>query len=250
MMLGDVFTTFTGVPVGLLVAAFVISTAAATVQGTIGFGFGLLSVPTLALLHPALSPVPQMLIVVPLVLRMAWRERGGIDWAGFWLIVGGRFPGAAIGVLLVSLFSRTVLDLVIAGIIAAAVLAAATSASVEPRRATRFGAGVLSGVCSYVAAIGGPPIALVYRDASGPTLRSTLAMVFMVGMSITLTSRTLAGQISEADLRVAAVLAPSVLLGMALSRLLVGRVEGPALRTAVLAAAALAAVALTVRTVA
>lgn len=247
---GDLLTDFTGVPVGLLVAAFVISTIAATVQSTIGFGFGLLSVPTLALLHPSLSPVPQMLIVVPMVLRMAWRERGGIDWSGFWLIVGGRFPGAALGVLLVSLFSRTVLDLVIAGIIGAAVVAAATSASVEARRVTRFGAGVLSGVCSYVAAIGGPPIALVYRDASGPTLRSTLATIFMVGTAITLSSRTLAGQITEGDLRVAAVLAPSVLLGLAFSRGLMGRLEGRGLRSAVLGVAGLAAVALAVRTLA
>lgn len=248
MNLGDSLLAFTGVPLGTLAVAFVISTVAATVQGTIGFGFGLLSVPTLALLHPSLSPVPQMVIVLPMVLRMAWRERGGIDWSGFGLIIAGRFPGAAIGVLLVSLFDRAVLDLTIAGIIGAAVAAAATSASVEPRRVTRFGAGVLSGVTSYVAAIGGPPIALVYRDAAGPTLRATLAMVFVVGMSITLTSRTVAGQISEADLRVAAALAPSVLIGLVASRGLVGRLEGRPLRLAVLAAAGLAAVALAVRT--
>ena len=39
---------------------------------------------------------------------------------------------------------------------------------------------------SYVSSIGGPPLALLYRDAQGDSLRSTLAFIFAVGHVLTI----------------------------------------------------------------
>lgn len=256
MLIFELLSTFTGVPPGALLPAMLITAVAAALQGTVGFGFGLVSVPLLAMLDPMLSPVPQMLLAFPLTVSMAWSERRGIDWTGFGAIVLGRLPGAALGIGLVSSFDRAGLELLIAVIIGAAVLislsgrrrpGAADEAPAPPSTGQRFAAGLASGTCSYVAGIGGPPIGLLYRDASGPTLRGTLAAVFVIGLSITLVSRTTAGHIAIDDLRVAVVLSPFMALGLASSRLLRPWVEGPRLRRAVLALSGAAAVMLAAR---
>ena len=70
--------------IAALIIAFVVTVVATAVQGVTGFGMAVISVPVLALIHPALAPVPQTLIGMPLVLAMAWRERGSIDRQGTW----------------------------------------------------------------------------------------------------------------------------------------------------------------------
>ncbi len=254
MSLLDPLVAFTGVGAGPLLVAMVVTAIAATLQGTVGLGFGLVSVPLLAMVDPRLSPVPQMLVVTPLVLSMAWGERHGIDWSGFGQIVLGRLPGATLGYLLVEYVDRAGLELTIAILIGLAVLVAmrnsrrAPEGGPPPSAGMRFAAGWASGTSSYVAGIGGPPIALLYRNANGPTLRGTLAAVFAVGLTITLSSRAVAGHIAPGDLRVALVLLPFVLLGLEASHVLKPRVEGPRLRGAVLVISGAAAVALAVRT--
>ena len=51
-----------------LVVALVVTALGAIVQGTIGVGFGMLSVPVLSLVNPVLAPVPQLLLAAPLAL--------------------------------------------------------------------------------------------------------------------------------------------------------------------------------------
>lgn len=254
MPLLDLLTAFTGVDPLPLLVAMAVTTAAAAVQGTIGFGFGLVSVPALSLLDPRLAPVPQMLVILPLAVQMAWSERRGID-RGVGYVLLGRLPGAAIGATLVASFDRAGLELLIAGIIGAAVIGSLrpsrarhpAHAGPGPSRGLRFGAGAVSGVSSYVAGIGGPPIALAYRDAPGATLRATLAIVFTFGLTLTLSTRALAGHFTATDLRVAATLLPFVGLGVLASGPLRPRVEGPRLRTLVLLAASVSAAGLAVR---
>ncbi len=65
-----------------LAAALVVTAVGAVVQGTIGIGFGVLSVPILSLVNPVLAPVPQLLLAVPLATSMAWRERSHIESRG------------------------------------------------------------------------------------------------------------------------------------------------------------------------
>jgi uncharacterized membrane protein YfcA len=67
-----------------LILAFVITAIAATLQGSVGLGFAMVSVPLLTLIDPRLAPVPQLLVALPLSLAIAWRERRSIDLHGFW----------------------------------------------------------------------------------------------------------------------------------------------------------------------
>jgi uncharacterized membrane protein YfcA len=98
-----------------------------------------------------------------------------------------------------------------------------------------------------VAGMGGPALALIYHRSSGPALRSTLSVVFVVGNVINLVARAIAHQIVLADLTLAALLLPAMLAGLWFSRFLTPRVEGARLQTAILWVSALAAVGLLVK---
>jgi hypothetical protein len=235
-------------PTPILVIALIVTVAASALQGTIGFGFSVISVPILTLLYPGLTPIPQLLMVAPLTVFMALRERSSLDLRGAGWIVAGRFPGAVIGALLLANVSRRALDGLIAGVILTAVVALAVGFSIRLTPVNKFVAGLLSGVSGTTSAIGGPPLALLYRNEAGATLRSSLAAIFTIGVTINLTTLWIAGQIHREDLMTALLLVPAVGVGLFLSRYLTGRVEGEALRRGILIVSAFACVGLAVKT--
>jgi hypothetical protein len=233
----------------ILVLAFLITIAAGLVQGTIGFGLAVVSVPVLSLLDRDLAPVPQLLIALPLALAMVWREWGHLDLSGVGWVLAGRFPGAALGVILIKQFSETALDVLIAGLVLAGVAIVASGVVIRLTPLTKVTAGVASGTMGLVASIGGPPLALLYRDVEGGQLRSSLNAIFAIGILFSISVRGVTGEIAASDLKVAALLIPAAFIGLWLSRYFTDRIEGPALKNAVLAISALAAVGLLVRTV-
>jgi len=236
-------------PVSLLalLLGLVTTLVAATVQGTIGFGFAVLSVPVLSLLDRKMAPVPQLLIALPLTLSMLWRERQAVDLRGVAWVLAGRLPGAALGVLLLKIGHPALLDLLLATVVLAAVAIVGSSATVQRNRLTELFAGVASGTFALLASIGGPPLALLYRDAPPETLRATLAALFSIGLLITLSARLLAHEIHLTDLRVAAWLLPALLLGLWISRWTIGRVGQRSLKAAILIVSAIAAAGLVTR---
>jgi len=235
-------------PTPVIVIALTVTVAASALQGTIGFGFSVISVPILTLLYPGLTPIPQLLMVAPLTVFMALRERASLDLRGAGWIVAGRFPGAVIGAILLAKVSERALDGLIAGVVLAAVIALAIGFSIKLTPLNKFVAGVLSGISGTTSAIGGPPLALLYRNEAGATLRSSLAAIFTIGVAINLTTLGIAGQIHRQDLMTALLLVPAVAVGLFFSRYLTGRVEGAALRRGILVVSAFACVGLAVKT--
>lgn len=231
----------------VLAVAMLVTALAAAVQGTIGFGFAIVSVPVLSLVDPVLAPVPQLLVILPLTVSMAWRERYAVDVRGVGWILAGRLPGAVVGIVLLKVAAARWLDVLLAGMVLAALALLVSGAEVRRRPATDFGAGVASGAMGLVSSIGGPPLALLLRHEKGPALRSTLATIFTIGLCITLGTRLAAGEIAWTDLHVALWLLPSLFVGLRLSRHLHGRVEGRPLRVAILLVSAVASVGLLFR---
>ena len=170
-------------PTEVWILAIFITIGAAAIQGTVGIGYGMVGVPLLALLDPQLAPVPQLLTVIPLTIVMAWRERMSLDLGGVGWLLAGRLPGAALGVGLLAIATQRTLDLLIGSMVIGAVLIIGFGFHVRRNRGTQFAAGVVSGTTSLVAAIGGPPTALIYTSSEAATLRSTLAAVFTIGAS-------------------------------------------------------------------
>jgi hypothetical protein len=227
--------------------ALIITAGAASVQGTVGLGFAMVSVPLLSLIHPSLAPVPQLLMVLPLTVTMAWRERHAIDLRGFWWIIGGRIPGAFLGVALLTVASQRILDMFIALTVLGAVAVMAKGVHVKRTRATKFAAGVGSGTTGVIASIGGPPVALVYSTEDSDTIRSTLAAVFTFGITTSMLFRFASGNITSTDLQVSTVLFPAVVVGYMISLMMKNRLERTQVRAAILIVSAAAAVALLLR---
>lgn len=235
----------TPILVGALVTVFV----GAALQGSVGFGFAVLSVPILTLLDARFVPVAPQIITLAIATSSLVRERGGVDLAGVGWIVLGRIPGTAAGAVVLTFAVGRTLDMLIGSVVLVAVLILMSGVRVPINRGTRIAAGVFSGFSGTASAIGGPPIALLYRYERGPTVRSTLGMIFAVGIAINLVALTVAGVLDRDDLVTAAILAPAAALGFAGSSLLHTRAEGAILRTGILVVAAASAAGLLLRAV-
>ena len=220
---------------------------AGVVQGTIGFGYAAISVPVLSLINPSFAPLPQILMSIPMTFYMAWRERSGLDWSGASWIIAGRIPGTAAGALLLALVTRRTLEVIIAFLIMIAVLLLARGATFTRSRFNRFVAGMLSGIASMTAAIGGPPIAFLYRDLPGPVMRSSLAAIFFIGIVMSAIALFATGKVDYPTIMAATGLVPALLLGVYCSRFLTGRIEGKPLRIATLIVAGSASLVLAAR---
>ncbi|MDX1449069.1 MAG: sulfite exporter TauE/SafE family protein [Acidimicrobiia bacterium] len=231
----------------VLAGAMLVVFLGAALQGSVGFGYAVLSVPLLTLLDPRFVPVAPQIIAFFLSVAALLRERGGLDTAGVGWIIVGRVPGALLAAAVLSVVVDRTLDLLIGSIVLVAVLLLATGISVPLNTSTRIAAGLFSGFSGTASAIGGPPVALLYRNQTGPTVRSTLGTIFAIGIVINLVVLTLTGILDSDDLKTAAMLAPASFLGFAGSSLLHRRVEGRVLRNGILAVASVSAVGLLTR---
>ena len=229
--------------------ALAVTFLAAAVQGVVGVGFAMVSVPVLALIDPSLAPIPQLLITLPLTITMAWRERTHVVLKGVGWVVAGRIPGAAIGVALLAIATQQSLEITIAVLVVVAAAIIASGIHLNRNTATEFGAGLFSGVSGLVASIGGPPLALLYTRDEGPVVRSNLAAVFVIGLMITITARILSGNIAWSDAGTAAVLFPALVAGYLVSSSLKDRVSQRAIRNGILLISLLGAAGLVLRAV-
>ncbi len=223
-------------PVALweLVLAAVITAGAAAVQSGVGVGFAMVSVPLLALIDGRLSPVPQLLLTVPLAFSMAWRERHAIELSGVWWVLAGRLPGAALGLVLLKTVDGRALDALIGLVVLGAVLVLASRTTIRRTRPAEFAAGMAAGTSGLVASIGGPPLALLYRNDRGEVVRSNLATIFTVGLLVSILVRAGADEIAATDVEVALWLLPALAVGYLAGGRLLAHFEGARLRRALL----------------
>lgn len=230
-----------------LAIALVVTTVGAIVQGTIGVGFAMLSVPIMSLVNPILAPVPQLLLAAPLAFSMTWRERSHIEAKTVVWMVSGRIPGSAIGLVLLAVATQQSLDIGIALSVLVAVGILGAGLTVPRSPVTDFSTGVIAGIMGMVASMGGPPSALLFKDGKGPTVRSSLALFFSAGLTATIVLRLVAGRISSDDVAIALLLLPALLTGYVISSRLRHRVDGATLRPAILTISTVAAIGLLIR---
>jgi uncharacterized protein len=200
------------------------------------------AVPVIAVIEPDALPATLALVVIPLVAVMAVRERDAVDRRGVAWITVGRVPGTVVGAWVVASVSPDTLSVLLgAGVIIAVGMSTLTT-TIPVNGITATTAGFASGAMGTATSIGGPPLALLYQHHEGPVLRATLAVAFAVGTVLSLAGLAVAGAIEAWHVALAAALLPGLLAGLALSRVLVHRLERAWLRPAVLCFAAVAAV--------
>jgi hypothetical protein len=219
---------------GEFAVAFAALGLGALVQGSIGFGMNLVAVPIVALVAPEALPATLILVAFPLAVAMAVRERHAVHTSGVVWTSIGRLPGSILGAAIVVAVSANSLSVVIGvSVVAAAALSFVTRPiPVTPTTATV--AGFAGGVTGTAAAIGGPPMALLYQHHEGPTLRSTLAGTFAISTVMSVVVLAVAGQVHGWQIWLSIALVPAVALGLLASHFLHTRLDGGWLRPAVL----------------
>lgn len=233
-----------------LVIALTVAVAS-TVQGVVGFGSNLLSVPVVALIVPAALPGAMVVPGIPMAVGMAVSERDHIDWRGSRYLILGRVPGTVLGVAVVAIVSADALAVVVGSVVILAVALSVAARHLHPgiTPVSATTTGVVTGVTGTSAAIDGPPLALLYQHDPSPVFRSTLATQFAIGTVFTITGLLIGGQLHGWQVLLGVSLMPSFFAGLALSLVIRPRLAGRNLRPAVLTIAALAGAAAIARAV-
>lgn len=231
-----------------LVIALAIVAVGAALQGSIGFGFNIVAVPVLALLDQDLTPIPTIVMGIPLTALTYRRERAHADLHQFAWLIAGRVPGAFIGAALLAAVSRRFLDGFIAVVVLGAVVVIGSGVTITRTRATKLAIGLASGITGAASAIGGPPLALLYHRDRGAVIRSSLALIFLIGQFTNLVALGVAGQLSWRPVQLAFVLTPAMAIGYLMSGTVKDHVEGAPLRIGALSISTLAALVLLART--
>ena len=229
-----------------LAACLAIVLIGATIQSSIGFGLGLVAAPVLGIVDPAFVPVGVLVAIAPMTVVMAMREHHHVDRTGIGWAVLGRVPGTVLGAWVVARADHTTLAFLIAASVLLAVAASVTGLHVAPNRRNLALAGVASGFGGTAVGIGGPPMAIAYQNSRPETIRSTLAVFFLVGLTISAVSLSVAGVIGRRELQLGSLLIVPSLLGTLIGGRLSGHLPDGKIRPLVLGLCVLSAIALIV----
>lgn len=219
--------------------AFGISVLGAVLQGSVGFGLGLIGVPLLVLIDPVFVPGPLLLGAFLLNLLISRREQTGIDLTGVRWAIPGRILGAILGSLMLSYFPRGHISVLFGGMVLLAVGITIAGLKFPPTRQNVLVAGTFSGFMGTTSAIGGAPMALVFQKQKGSRIRGTLSVIFAIGTVISMVSLLIIGRFGIRELKAASLLFPGIVVGFCLSRHTSRILDRGLIRAAVLITAAL-----------
>jgi uncharacterized membrane protein YfcA len=229
-------------PAELAVAGATVAVGAC-LQGAVGFGLSLLTVPILVLVDPALVPVPLIVASLAPNLGASFRYREGIDARVRWALLGS-VPGTVLGAYAIAILPQRPLAVSFGVLVLGAVVVSACGLQVTPTTTSLLAAGIISGFTGTASSIGGPPLALVYQRERGLTLRGTMALYFLGGSVLSVVTLALFGQLGRHELAESAEIAPFMVAGFACSAPAARVLDRGRTRQAVLVVSAASAVAL------
>ena len=192
--------------------------AATALQGSIGFGAGLIAAPVIALIAPDLLPALVVMLACLVTLLVTIRERADLDLKGAGWALAGRIPGSFLGAWLAVAMSTVALSWLVAISVLIGVGSAFLGWRPSPTRPALIAAGSLSGVMGTATAVGGAPMALIWQGHPPARLRGTMSAFFLVGSVVSVVLLAVAGAVSGNTLTAFWWLTPVVLVGFLLSR--------------------------------
>ncbi len=190
----------------------------ATLQGSVGFGLGLLGAPLLMLIDPSLVPAPLLCAALTLTILLTHRERRSVVMRDLKWALSGRLVGTVAGVAALTVLSGGRLELTLGVLVLLGVAMSASGLHLPVTPRVLVGAGALSGFMGTTVSIGAPPMALVYQRSSGPRIRGTLSAYFVVGVMLSLVGLRFVGRFGTTELVLAVSLLPGILIGFVSSR--------------------------------
>ena len=197
--------------------ALAVMLAGSTVQGSIGFGMGLVVAPILALIDPTFAPGPILMNGITLTALVAWRERRHVRGEYVRWMLAGSAVGYVAAWAVLRQVSAEGFALAFGLLVLLAVALSAVGHKLRVSRRSLTGAGALSGFMSTMIAVGGPPVALLHQDSDGPTFRATLSAFFVVSASLSLATVAAAGRLGRNEIELGLLLLPALVAGFVLS---------------------------------
>lgn len=235
-------------PQTLAIASVIVFLGAFT-QSLIGFGLAVVASPLLYIVDPELVPAPVIVMGFTIALLTLLRERGHLEFNDLQYALMGRVPGGFIGASLLLFAPQPILGLAIATIVAVAVVLSLYKFSLPVNKVTLFGAGVVSGIFGNIAAIGGPPMAILLAGKDAAKFRAALSAFFIFSSTIALVILGVMGLLEIKHLWLSLMLLPSVFLGYLVAGKLVGNVDKHRTKMATLTLCGISALVLTVKSV-
>ena len=216
----------------------------ACLQGAGGIGFGMFVGPVLAIGRPELVPGPVLLLGGLLSTMSAAREFRSIDFPRLGYSLAGRVPASVAGGMLFALLPVRSMSILFALLILAAVGLSVRGGRVRARPRNLVFAGALSGFMGTITSVGAPPMALVYQEFAPPRLRATIGAFFVAGAVGSLTVLAAIGRFGAHEMMLGLALVPPMVIGFAVSNLIVPHIDRAKMRVVLLAMSAMAAMAL------
>jgi len=220
------------------------------VQSAVGLGVGLVAAPVTALLEPALMPGALLMVAALMPCMTLVFDHHDIDWRGLLWSLPARVPGTLVGVWVVTALSARELGIAIGVVVLLAVAVTWHAVTVPVNRATLSAAGFASGITGTATSIGGPPIAIVYQHRPAREIRTTMAVYFLVGASLSLAALLVTGDLTRDQAVASATLVPFLALGAGLGALARRSIPARIVRPAVLLVSSASALVLLVKSLA
>ncbi|HEX2149115.1 MAG TPA: sulfite exporter TauE/SafE family protein [Actinomycetota bacterium] len=231
-----------------IVLSALAAAAGSLVQGSVGFGFSLISAPLMALIDPRLVPGPATVASAALNLMTLYRTRGGpADWRGVRWAGAGLVPGTVAAGVMLAAMSAHFVAVTVGVLVLIAVLLSAAGITIRRSAGSMLTIGMVSGFMGTVATVGGPAMALAYQHDSGPVIRATLNRFFLAGTVITVAVLIPAGKLGPEHLLAGLAMVPGVAVGFLAAQRLHDRVDAGWARPAVLGMSAVSSIAVLVR---
>jgi len=198
---------------GSFLAAGAVVSLGALIQSVTGFGFAMFAAPLLALVSPALVPVPILILTIVFTLGTVWEERRYIDWRGLGWILAGRLPLTGLAAVAMAFVSPTMITIIFCVFVLVAVALSLNGVSIGVSRRNLLLAGAASGFFGTITSIGAPPLALVYQNQKGPMVRATLGANIVIGCTVSIAALALTGKVTQTSLVVGLGYIPFAAIG-------------------------------------
>lgn len=220
----------------------------AVVQRVTGQGFGTVASAFIALLAPERIPAAVLLMGFAITLASARSDHSAIAWRELLPALLGRAAGTAPAVLLLTVLPGPEdLSVIVALVILLGVGLSLSGLRVAISDGSLFAAGALSGFMGALTSVGAPPMGLLYQREEARRMRATLNAFFLLGLTVSLAGVASAGRVGTDDALFAALMLPAAGIGVLAGGRIARRLDGAAIRPAVLALVTLAAFGLIAR---
>ncbi|EWH10342.1 membrane protein [Catenovulum agarivorans DS-2] len=206
----------------------------AFVQGIIGYGLGILSVPLVFMVMPSMIPAPMIFNSIFLCLIIATDNKNYIDSNILkWPIVGALVGTATAASVLAGVEERT-FALVFSSMLLVLISLSVLKVKLPINVSSSTTAGFFSALSGTITAIGGPPIALLWQNLPPQVIRANMSVFFIASSIIALVALFLIGKFGWAEIKLSAATLPGVIVGFYSSKLIVNRIPAQQVRLGIL----------------